>query len=308
MNKTIISYIPHGIDSNEFFPISEDNVGQMREIEIAGKKELKNDYESMLQYKHDIFGELKYDFVILYNNRNIKRKNPGDTILAFKTFCDMLTEEQKKKCVLIMHTQIVDNNGTDLMAVGKAIANDCNIIYYDARIPPNVLNYLYNIADVTINLASAEGFGLATAESLMSGTMILANVTGGLQDQMNFVDENGKQVEFTKDWTSNHDGKYKTCGSWVYPIYPAARSLVGSPPTPYIFDDRAKWEDAAQGLFYLYNLGKEKRKQLGLLGREFMMKKEIGMDASEMGRRFINDIEYTIKNWQPRERFELIKT
>ena len=45
---------------------------------------------------------------------------------------------------------------------------------------------LYNIADVTINMASNEGFGLGTCESLMCGTPISVNVTGGLQDQCGF--------------------------------------------------------------------------------------------------------------------------
>ena len=37
-----------------------------------------------------------------------------------------------------------------------------------------------------MNLASNEGFGLGTCESLMSGTPIIVNVTGGLQDQCGF--------------------------------------------------------------------------------------------------------------------------
>ena len=45
------------------------------------------------------------------------------------------------------------------------------------------LIYLYNIADVTVNMASNEGFGLSGAESLIAGTPIINNVTGGLQDQ-----------------------------------------------------------------------------------------------------------------------------
>ena len=54
------------------------------------------------------------------------------------------------------------------------------------KLEPNQLNYLYNIADVTINIASNEGFGLGTCESLMAGTSIIVNVTGGLQDQCGF--------------------------------------------------------------------------------------------------------------------------
>lgn len=302
-----ITYIPHGIDKEEFFPISEENFGKMREYDINGNKELKNDYEMMHQYKKDIFGDKEYDFIVLYNNRNIRRKNPGDVVLAFKTFCDTLTEEQAKKCVLILHTQLVDQNGTDLIAVTKAIAPNYNVIFYDSRLMPHVLNYLYNIADVTINIASAEGFGLATAESLMAGTPIIASVTGGLQDQMGFVDENGNPIKFTKDWPSNHDGKYKNHGEWVYVLYPAARSLTGSPPTPYIFDDRVKWEDAAIGLKYWYDLGREKRKQFALSGRDFMCKPEVGMEAGEMSRRFINDMETAIQKFEPREKFELLK-
>ena len=302
-----VTYIPHGISEKEFYPISEENPGIMREQEINGVKEVKTDYELMIKYRHDLFGDKEFDFVILYNNRNIRRKNMGDVILAFKTFCESLSPEQAAKCALIMHTQVVDENGTDLPEVGRAVAPNHNVIYYDARISPQYLNYLYNICDVTINMASAEGFGLGTAESLMAGTPILATVTGGMQDQMGFRDENGEYVKFDKEWGSNHDGKYKEHGDWVYPLYPAARGLVGSPPTPYIFDDRARWEDAATGLRYWYDAGREKRKELGLHGKDFMTQNVIGMQASEMCRRFMQDMETAWINWKPRKRFELIK-
>lgn len=302
-----VTYIPHGINELEYYPISENNPGIMREAEINGVKEVKTDYDMMLKYRHDIFGDKDYNFVVLYNNRNIRRKNMGDVVLAFKTFCKFLPLEQAKKCVLIFHTQIVDENGTDLMAVGHAVAPECEIIYYDSRLTPQHLNYLYNIADVTVNMASAEGFGLGTAESLMAGTPILANVTGGMQDQMGFMDENGEYVKFDKDWGSNHDGKCKKHGDWVYPLYPAARGLVGSPPTPYIFDDRARWEDAALGLKHWYDMSREQRKECGIHGKEFMMQNVVGMQSSEMGRRFMNDMETAWQNWKPRKRFELIK-
>ena len=63
---------------------------------------------------------------------------------------------------------------------------DLNIIFSTNKLSSQHLNYLYNIADLTINLASNEGFGLGTCESLMSGTPIVVNVTGGLQDQCGF--------------------------------------------------------------------------------------------------------------------------
>ena len=62
------------------------------------------------------------EFIFFYNNRNIRRKNPGDLILAFKTFCDTLSKEEADKCCLLMHTQPRDENGTDLPAVAKALS------------------------------------------------------------------------------------------------------------------------------------------------------------------------------------------
>ena len=41
-----------------------------------------------------------YEFIVFYNNRNIRRKMPGDVVLAFKTFCDMLPKEEADKCAL----------------------------------------------------------------------------------------------------------------------------------------------------------------------------------------------------------------
>ena len=83
----------------------------------------------------------------------------GDIILAFKTFCDRLSEDERDKVALLMHTQPVDDNGTDLVAVAQSLAPDCNITFSDKKLEPDKLNYLYNMADVTINIASNEGFG-----------------------------------------------------------------------------------------------------------------------------------------------------
>ena len=39
---------------------------------------------------------------------------------------------------------------------------------------------LYNLADVQILLTSNEGWGLTLTEAMLSGTPIIANVTGGM--------------------------------------------------------------------------------------------------------------------------------
>ena len=163
------TYLPHGVDEKNFHPISLFDK-EYKEME-GMKKQLTDD---------------NVEFVVFYNNRNIRRKMPGDVILAFKTFCDMLPKEDADKCALLMHTQPIDDNGTDLPEVARVIAPGCKVYFSDKKLEENQLNWLYNIADVTLNMASNEGFGLGTCESLMAGTPIIVNVTGGLQDQCGF--------------------------------------------------------------------------------------------------------------------------
>jgi hypothetical protein len=52
--------------------------------------------------------------------------------MAFKSFVIIGKEKADKLC-LVMHTQPVDENGTDLPAVMKLMAPECNIIFSDKR-------------------------------------------------------------------------------------------------------------------------------------------------------------------------------
>ena len=301
-----VTYIPHGINPEEYFPITEEETGTMREVDNKGVKELKSDFEIMNNFKNDIFKNKQYDFIIFYNNRNIRRKNMGSTILSYKLFCDKLTKEEASRCAFLMHTQVVDPNGTDLYQVKTNICPDYDVVLHDARIPPQFLNYMYNFSDITINLASAEGFGLATAESLMAGIPILATVTGGMQDQMGFRDENGNLMTFNTEFGTNSIAKYTSCGEWAFPVFPAARNLVGSPPTPYIFDDHVDIDEVIDVLYNIYKLGKEERRRRGLLGRQFVLSDESGMTYTEMSKRFMTDMEVIWSDWKPRDTYKLI--
>ena len=291
-----VTYVPHGINEEVFYPIDKKHV-EYPKVENFKKK-----------FNKDV------DFIVFYNNRNMRSKLPGDVILAFKTFCDMLPKEEADRCALLMHTTPVDKNGTDLPAVKKAVAPDCNIYFSEKRLTQKEMNLLYNMCDITLNMASNEGFGLGTAESLMCGKPMIVNITGGLQDQCGFKYKDKHLTADDYDWVhSLHDrNKWKdnpdlTYGDWVKPIWPNNRSLQGSPPTPYIFDDRCGFEEAAGQIYEWYKTPKEDRDKLGLKGREWMLTEEIGMSAKHMGDRFINDIEGVFENWKPRERFEIFK-
>jgi glycosyltransferase involved in cell wall biosynthesis len=276
-----ISYVPHGINQDVFQPI--------RIVSYDVKKSL--------------FGDKEYDFVLFYNNRNIRRKQPSDVINSFKLFCDKLPKEKSKRCVLLMHTTPIDNNGTDLYAVRDKICPDYDVIFSQSKIEPDVLNELYNIADCTINIANNEGFGLGTAESIMAGTPIIVNVTGGLQDQcgFSFTEDDYIHIE-----TLHNKKEYGMTphGEWVIPVWPVAININGSPLTPYIYDDRVNNNDVADAINEMYLLGKEKRKENGQVGREWAIK---NLSSKVMCDTMSEGIKKTIKNFTPRERFNLYK-
>ncbi len=283
-----ITYVPHGISPRRFFKMEDDDVKIL-------------DFDA----KH---GMADKKFKILYSNRNIRRKQPGDVLLAYKYFMDELTTEQQKECVLIFHCTPKDENGTDLPRIKKHLIPDYDICFsYDAdnrAFNDGEMNTLFNSADVYINLASNEGFGLGSCEAMTVGTPIIVNVTGGLQDQCGFK-KNGKYLtpEDYVELGSNHEGVYKEHGDWAFPVYPSNRSLQGSIPTPYIWDDRCKPEDAAVQLRKLYDMGRSERKRLGALGTEFCEKNQL--TAKVMGQNFIKSMNGAFENWIPKKRYSL---
>jgi glycosyltransferase involved in cell wall biosynthesis len=286
-NQIITGFVPHGLNHNTFKPLANNDP--------AYKQIFEN-----IKTKNGV------DFVVFWNNRNIRRKQPGDLILAFKTFVDKLPKEQRHRVALLMHTQIVDENGTDLRAIYKTLAPDCKILFSEQKLSHAELNAMYNVADVVVNIGSNEGWGLSSTEAILSGTPIINNVTGGLQDQCGFVDENEEWIRFNGDFATNHTGKYKLHGVWVKPVFPSNRSLQGSPATPYIFDDRCKFEDVADAIQYWYETPETLRDQMGLAGREWALKN--GLTAEQMGNKMIEMIDYLFESkLETRARYTLTK-
>lgn len=273
-NDIITSYVPHGLNHNKFKPLAADDDAYKKMYDQFKKQ---NDIE----------------FMLFWNNRNIRRKQPGDVILAFKTFVDSLPESERSKVGLVMHTQPVDENGTDLIAVRDALAPDCKIIFSEQKLSPEDLNAVYNVADVVINIGSNEGWGLSSTEAILAGTPIINNVTGGLQDQCGFVDEDGEWIRFDGDFATNHTGRYKVHGVWAKPVFPSNRSLQGSPQTPYIFDDRVRYEDVADAIRYWYEIPLYRRSEMAEAGREWALRN--GLTAEQMGNKMIEMINYLFK-------------
>ena len=286
----IIEYVPHGLNTEMFYPITD--------------KENNSEFQ---EFKKQLFKGKDYEFMVFFNSRNIRRKQIPDTILAYRLFLDGLTPEQRDKAVLVLHTDLVSEHGTDLPAVIETLVpEDYNIIFTPGKLDVKHLNYLYNLADVQILLTSNEGWGLSLTEALLTGTPIIANVTGGMQDQMRFEFEDGTWINFDADFPSNHRGTYKKHGKWAFPVYPTSISVVGSVPTPYIFDDRCRWEDAAERLAEIFNLSKEERQEIGMEGYKWATGNEAGFTSKHQADRFITYIDKLFSTWKPREKYELI--
>ena len=290
----IIKYLPHGLNHKIYRPLKTTE-----------------EIEAMEKMKLDLFGKDKIDFILFFNSRNIRRKQISDAMWAFRMFLDSLPKEKADRCRFLLHTELVHEAGTDLPVVNELLFGDKypNAIVFDTKKwETPQLNMLYNMTDCQILLTSNEGWGLTLTEAMLAGNPIIANVTGGMQDQMRFEDEKGKWFTPSPEIPSNNTGRYKKHGEWAFPCYPTSRSLQGSPVTPYIWDDRCKPEDAADRIREVYDLGPEKRKELGVKAREWCLSEEAGFTAEVQGKRFIEFANKLFRTWKPRIAFEVIDT
>jgi glycosyltransferase involved in cell wall biosynthesis len=148
-----------------------------------------------------------------------------------------------------MHTDVKDQHGQDLEAIIKHLGiNNGEVMFSQQKIEPEMLALLYNMADCTINISDAEGFGLSTLESLSCETPIIVNMTGGLQEQ----------VTDGKDW-------------FGIGIEPTSKGVIGSQEISWIYEDRLSEEVVVNAMLEMYNKSQEEREELGRKGREHVM-------------------------------------
>ena len=220
------TYIPHSVDPTIFKPLSDSQIEETRKLSLQEEDRSK--------------------VIFFWNNRNARRKQSGTLIWWFKEWLDK--EDLHDKACLIMHTEPKDPHGQDLEHIIEHLGlKDRQIMLSTQKMPTENLAQLYNMVDCTINISDAEGFGLATLESLSCGTPIIATMTGGLQEQVT----NG-ETEFGVG------------------LIPRAKSVIGSQQVPYIYEDRVDKAQFHSALSKIYKIGKEERRRLGTLGREHL--------------------------------------
>lgn len=289
IDKKVIKYIPHGIE-NTYYPIPSQST-------------------KLLEFKRKIFGDNIPNFILLFNARNMGRKNMSDLVLAWKLFTDTLSFEEASQCCLLFHCNPVDWNGTDIDAIWRDNCDTtrCKIKFIPVNLPFKEMNLMYNISDGVILPSYAEGWGLSVTEAMTTGKMFIATVTGGMQDQMRFTDENGEWINFSKGFPTNSVGKYKDHGRWCIPIWPCTARSMGSPKTPYIYEDCITIEDMSKAIGELYSLTPSEREERGREGMEWAASDEAGFTAKIMGDRVVDGIEEVMNKFTPAPNFRLKK-
>jgi len=223
------NFVPHAIPEEVYFEFNQETKDQTKLQALGPGKE-----------DH---------FVGFWMNRNARRKRPGDLLWAWKIFIDRLyKEEGHKKASLLMHTDPLDHEGPNLYAISEQLGVVENVVFSKERLGFPSINAYYNISDFTINISYAEGFGLSTLESMMTGTPIIAPMTGGQT----------RQVVDHRDNSEN---------GFALPI--EVKSLVGSQNVPYIYEDYVSVETIAEKIWSMYKLGNDGRQKLGQKAKEY---------------------------------------
>ena len=223
-------YLPHAVNEAFFHPPKSDEEKhaseQLREKLTQGNPKKK---------------------IFFWNNRNARRKQSGTIIWWFKEWLDKVGHD---KAMLLMHTDPRDPHGQDLpVLINHLGVNRGQVMLSTNKVSSEQLANMYRVADYTINISDAEGFGLSTLESLSCGTPIIVNMTGGLQEQVT-------------------DGK-----NWFgFGIEPCSKTVIGSLQVPYIYEDRISQRDFEKNLTKAIKLPIKKYKQISSQGRRHVLK------------------------------------
>lgn len=256
-------YIPHAVDGRIF---------SKKDPEILNKI-----YEDNPQ--------LKGRFIFFWNNRNARRKQTGSLIHWFKDFMDLEGIDRDKVC-LFLHTDPNDPHGQPIKYLVDNLGfQDGEVFLSTTKMPAEHLSLLYNIADCTVNISDAEGFGLATLESLSCETPIIVNMTGGLQEQVT-------------------DGE-----NWFgIGIEPCSKAIIGSQQVPYIYEDRISKEDFINALLEMYNKTPEELEELGRMGRQHV---ETNYNFDNFRKQWVDLMTSTYEkygSWENRKNNKTIRT
>jgi len=238
-------YVSLGSNPFEFYPLPESEIDRFRN-----------------QITSNIKGEV--NFIMCSTNANIHRKRLADLIEVYEKFAT-----GKDDVALLMHCYLDDPRGVDLTAVYRALSKNNKKRYLIASTPrkqgASYLNLLYNFADVTVNIAHSEGFGMQTIESMLAGTPPVVSAIG------------------------NHPYMVEDAG-WL--IDPSASRLTGGIGAQYIYEHYVSVDDTVEALnecYYNRDVLQEKASKCRNQGLKFNVvekAKELSCVLEQISERF----------------------
>ena len=252
------NYVPHAVPRDLYAPLPP---------------------EEAKQFKIQLMGANRADhFTALYVSRNARRKMTSDILLSWKMFVEELKKKHgTDKATLLMHADPLDPEGTNLYAVIDMMGIKDNVVFSKDRVGFNEMRVLYNSTDVTVNRSCNEGFGLSVLESLMCGKPVIGLKTGGIT----------RQIE-----------NFETGEAHGIALEPEVRCLVGNQMVPYIFEDFVSHETVAKAFMDMYEMGPEKRAELGQKGMKYAWQ-NYNMDA--VVKAWDETLTSTLEKWSPRD-------
>ena len=251
------TYVPHAVNGDIFKPLTPEQKANVRKQSLPESDVNKT--------------------IFFWNNRNARRKQSGTLIYWFKEWLDKTNNHEKAQ--LIMHTDPKDPHGQDLDHLIKHLNLNTNrqVLLSITKIPPEQLAALYGMVDCTINISDAEGFGLATLESLSCGTPIIVNMTGGLQEQ----------VTDGTDW-------------FGIGLAPTSKAIIGSQDVPYIYEDRTSKKQFFSAMDKMMALGEKGRREMGIKGREHVLKNYNFETFNKQWVDLMTDVYENLGSWDTR--------
>jgi len=251
-------HIPHAVPDDIFKPFDQNTIDSLRK---------------------DNLGDETNKFICFWNNRNARRKQSGTLIYWWKKFLDKVGHDKAK---LIMHTDVYDPYGQNLQSIIESLGlTNGEVVFSQKKISPQDMSAFYNMADLTINISDAEGFGLGTLESLSCGTPIVVTMTGGLQEQVT-------------------DGE-----NWFgVGLEPSSKAIIGSQEIPYIYEDRINEDEFVEALEKIYNMSQEERKELGAKGREHVLNNYSFKLYAERWEELFKNLKENYGSWDTRKNYK----
>lgn len=251
-------FVPHTLPSEVYFRMTPEKIQECKNKWLPNKKDW---------------------FVGFWSNRNARRKRPNDLLWSWSMFLEKLEKQEgHRKAVLLMHTDPFDSEGPNLLALREKYGLEENVIFSTERVGFEQLNEYYNAADFTINISHSEGFGLSTLESMMTGTPIIAPMTGG----------QSRQVQDYRDNTHN---------GIALPI--EFQTMVGNQQIPYILEDYTSVETISEAMLEMYQI-KKLPNGYSKLCDKVKAYADYEFNYENRVNQWDNLIEHTIQSWKTR--------